>query len=75
MSDSGDVVKAFGDGVREMRQRRGMSQDQLAGLSDLYATYLNEIERGKRNPSLRVVVRILDALECSLEEIIQRPQR
>jgi transcriptional regulator with XRE-family HTH domain len=51
-----------------------MSQDQLAGLSDLDISYVNQIENGKRNPSLVVILRILDALNCSFDDLVEAGQ-
>jgi transcriptional regulator with XRE-family HTH domain len=42
----------FGDRVRELRARKGVSQEALADQAGLHRTYLGGIERGERNPSL-----------------------
>ena len=52
-----DLRVAFGRRVRELRDRLGVSQEQLAERADLHWTYISDVERGKRGPSLDVVGR------------------
>lgn len=63
------VAKALGSRVRELRQRRAWSQEYLAGLADIHRTYLWGIERGVRNPSLRHLAQIADALGVPIAEL------
>lgn len=53
---------AVGRRVRELRAAQGLTQEQLAFESQIDLTYMGGIERGRRNPSLLVIVRIADAL-------------
>ena len=57
-----DVLKAFGDRIREVRLRKGLSQEQLARLAEIDRTYIGGIERGERNLGIKNVWRIADAL-------------
>lgn len=56
--------------MRQLRQARGLTQEQLAVDSRIDLTYVGGIERGKRNPSLDVMVRISEALGVSLVELL-----
>ncbi len=56
----------FGRAVRGQRLRVGLSQEQLARESGLQRTYICDVERGSRNPSLRNMQRIADALGVPL---------
>lgn len=51
--------------LRDLRKARGVAQDQVGTVPQYY---VSEIEHGARNPSWSVVVRILDALDVSVEE-------
>lgn len=51
-----------GSNVLKLRKRRGLSQEELAGDAEIDVTYLRGIERGRRNPSLMVMVRLADCL-------------
>ena len=55
-------TRAFGDAVREARERRGLSQEALGFESELDRTYISGIERGVRNPTLKTILRICRAL-------------
>jgi len=53
-----------------LRLERGLSQEQLAFAAEIDLTYLGGIERGKRNPSLMVIVRIAAALKSSPRDLL-----
>jgi transcriptional regulator with XRE-family HTH domain len=57
-----DVLKAFGERVREIRAQKGLSQEELARLAKIDRTYIGGIERGERNLGIKNVHRIADAL-------------
>lgn len=57
-----DWKALVGANIRKLRVRRKLSQEQLAHDSEIDLTYLGGIERGKRNPSLLVLVRIAGQL-------------
>jgi transcriptional regulator with XRE-family HTH domain len=57
-----DVLKAFGDRVRTIRTRQGLSQEELARRAKIDRTYIGGIERGERNAGIKNVCRIADAL-------------
>ena len=59
----------IGKRIRELRIKKGFSQEKLALLSDLDRTYLPSIENGKRNISITVLERISNALGMTVSEI------
>ncbi|MBM4018020.1 MAG: helix-turn-helix transcriptional regulator [Planctomycetes bacterium] len=63
---------AFGKAVRKRRLALGLSQERLADLSDLHRTYLSDIERGARNPSLASIVRIARALRTTPSSLLEK---
>lgn len=58
--------------MKRLRQARGLTQEEVAFRSDIDLTYLGGIERGKRNPSLLVMVRIAKALTADPLELLKR---
>ena len=60
----------FGAAVRARRQKVGLTQERLAELTDLDPTYISGIERGRRNPSLRNIVKIAHALTTSVAKLV-----
>jgi len=63
------IEKKFGERVRELRQTIGLSQEELAFKIGVHRTYLGGIERGERNPSLKNIDLIANALGISLAEL------
>jgi len=68
MSD--DVRLQLGRAVRSERQRRGLSQEELAERAGLDRTYVSGLERGTRNPSLTTQHKIADALGLPLADLL-----
>jgi transcriptional regulator with XRE-family HTH domain len=56
------VAKALGKRIRQLRQDRGWSQEFLADEAGMHRTYMWGIEQGVRNPSVRHLTQIADAL-------------
>jgi transcriptional regulator with XRE-family HTH domain len=65
------VPKALGRRIRELRKQNGLSQEGLADEAAMHRTYMWGIERGRRNPSLRHLTRIADALGVSLSALFE----
>jgi transcriptional regulator with XRE-family HTH domain len=57
------LAQIFGQNVRRVRQEKGMTLEALADDVGLAYTYVGQIERGQRNPSLAVVERIAKTLD------------
>lgn len=65
-----DWRAVVGRNVRLRRQERGLTQEQLAFEAEIDLTYLGGIERGRRNPSLLVIVRLALALKTSPADLL-----
>ncbi len=59
--------------MRRWRVSRGLTQEQLAGEAAIDLTYVGGIERGKRNPSLTVLVRLSLALGIQPPDLLEIP--
>lgn len=57
-----DVVQLLGANVRHHRKLKGMSQERLALDAGMERSYVSDLERGTRNPSVRALGRLADAL-------------
>jgi len=64
-------AKPFGDRVRKLRLQTGLSQEAFALRCGLDRTYISGIERGRRNPSLRIVRKLATHLGVSMSELFQ----
>ena len=65
------VAKTLGERVRLLRTARGWSQERVAGEAGMHRTYMWGIEQGTRNPSLRHLTRLSDALGVSLKSLFE----
>ncbi|MBN8596052.1 MAG: helix-turn-helix transcriptional regulator [Planctomycetes bacterium] len=66
-----DVLKSFGERVREIRTFKGLSQEELARFAKIDRTYIGGIERGERNAGIKNVWRIADALGVPAAELFR----
>lgn len=57
--------------MRELRVRRGLSQEVLGFRSGLHRNYVGAIERGEINPTFRVLMKLSHGLDFELSEIMQ----
>jgi transcriptional regulator with XRE-family HTH domain len=63
------IQQLFGERVRVLRQEQGLSQEELAYRAGVHRTYLGGIERGERNPALKNIAAMAEALGVSLSEL------
>jgi transcriptional regulator with XRE-family HTH domain len=66
--------QAFGAVVRQLREERGLSQEQLSFACGRHRTYVSLIERGRNSPSLRTLWLLADALGVPPSEMIRRTE-
>ena len=66
----GPVYITFGRAIRELRARRGLSQELLGLHGGLHRNYVGAIERGEINPTLRTMLRLERGLGFTLGEIV-----
>lgn len=69
MEKRDETLAAFGRNVANFRNKRGFSQDKLAEGANLDRTYLSGIERGVRNPGIKVVIKLARVLDVSLDDL------
>ena len=66
-----DVYFEFGKRVAFLRKQKGWSQEDLALESGIATSYLCEVEKGKRNPTLNVINRLAKAFGIKIEELFK----
>jgi transcriptional regulator with XRE-family HTH domain len=57
------LEQAFGRRLQDRRVKLGLSQEELAHQSGLHRTYISQIERGLKSPTLATIYAIASALE------------
>ncbi|MBL4807752.1 MAG: helix-turn-helix transcriptional regulator [Rhodobacteraceae bacterium] len=68
------TIDDFGKRLRELRKHNGFSQEGFALQVDLDRTYIGGIERGERNPGLKVILRIAQTLNVPITDLFQKSQ-
>lgn len=71
MDESLSLLCQVGKRIAYLRKQRHISQLALSIRSGVAKSYLSELERGKRNPTISVLSRLALALHVSLEELFR----
>ena len=61
--------KAFGDNLRRLRHKKGLTQEGLALACGMDRSYIGGVERGERNVSLVNITKIANALDIPVKEL------
>jgi transcriptional regulator with XRE-family HTH domain len=69
-------AELFGTVVRELREARGWTQEELAERANMNASYLGFVERGDNVPTLTIIIQIAEGLRAEpadlLREVMKR---
>lgn len=60
----------FGREIARLRKRLGVSQEELAFRSEVHRTYISQLERGLKSPTLSVILKLSRALKASASRLI-----
>ena len=71
INDILNINYEFGQRVCYLRKLNKISQEELAFRCDINKNYLSDVERGTRNPTLKVVNKIAKGLGITLEELFK----
>ncbi|MFZ4929131.1 helix-turn-helix domain-containing protein [Chryseobacterium sp. Mn2064] len=71
MKKKSEILVKFGDTVRYLRIQKGLSQEQLAHLSDVHRTYVGMIERAEKNVTLTSIQKIASGLGVSIIDLLK----
>lgn len=67
-------AKAFGLTIRGLREERGIAQDAFALLAKVDRSYYGKLERGERQPTLGLMLRIATALGVPASELVAQTE-
>lgn len=70
-----DLVQVFGRNVQDRRKELGLTQEGLESLTGLRRSYISDLERGRRNPTIRALQRLADALQTEPAALVRLPNR
>lgn len=63
------ITERFGQKVKKIREQKKMSQMALAQKAGLDLTTINEIEKGNRDPMLKTIWKIANALDIKISQV------
>jgi len=67
---SSTIIARLGASIQNRRSSLGISQEVLAERADLHRTYISDIERGARNPTLLTIEKLATALGVSTVDLL-----
>ena len=70
-----DFEKIVGRILAKQRQRAGHTQESLAEICELHPTYISQLERGLKNPTLRVFFRLSNAMGISPSALAKKIEK
>ena len=65
------AASLFGERLKKVRRRRGLSQEEVADLAEMHVTNIGKIERGQSNPSLTTIIRVAGVLDYDPGELLR----
>jgi transcriptional regulator with XRE-family HTH domain len=65
------LLQQLGKRIRFLREGKGWSQLTLALASNVNRNYLSDLERGRRNPSVKILQQIAEALLIDLATLLK----
>lgn len=64
-----EIKELIGKRIKELRRKRGLSQEQLSERAEITPNYLSRVERGTENPTLDMFMKLANALEVEMWEM------
>ncbi|MDA8236219.1 MAG: helix-turn-helix transcriptional regulator [Clostridia bacterium] len=65
------ITNQIGQRIRQARSKLGLTQEQLGERANLHYSYIGQVERGTKTPSVQTLDRIAKALNTGLEYILE----
>lgn len=67
-----DAKQMIGARIKDIRNRKGFTQEELAEKININSKYLSSIERGKENPTLNTLIKLSESLDVNLNDIFHQ---
>jgi transcriptional regulator with XRE-family HTH domain len=67
---SDDLTKAFGQNLKAVREREGLTQEDLMRISGVHRTQISKFERGATTPELSTLLVLCSALNVGVAELL-----
>ena len=61
--------------IARLRKRIGLSQEELGFRAEVHRTYISQLERGLKSPTLSVILKVSRALKASASKLVATVER
>lgn len=68
-----EIFRDIGKKIRQIRRKQNLTQEELGEKANLHYSYIGQMERGDKIPSLKTLNRIAKALNVGLDYILEGP--
>jgi transcriptional regulator with XRE-family HTH domain len=65
----------FGKEIARIRKRIGLSQEELGFRAEVHRTYVSQLERGLKSPTLSMILKLSRALKASASRLVATVER
>ena len=65
------IDAAIANVLRKLREKKGLSQEELSFHSELHRTYISQLERGLKSVTVKTLVKITDVLEIDIDDFMK----
>ncbi len=65
------ILVKFGKKIREVRAKRGLSQEALADIANVHRTYIGMVERAEKNITLLNIQKLAKALKIDIRDLFE----
>jgi transcriptional regulator with XRE-family HTH domain len=69
------ILRLLAERIRTLREAKGWTQEQFAERAAMQRSYLGDLELGRRNPSVRTLVKVANAFGVSVPELFEVGRR
>lgn len=69
------ILERLGAKLKELRKTKGLTQEELAAIVQVHATYIGKLEAGKCNLSIKLLFKLSRALDVTLYEVFSFDKR
>lgn len=66
------IQTKFGTAIKELRSKKGVSQERLALDAEIDRTYIGDIEKGTRNVSLEIIEKLCNYFQMPISELFKK---
>jgi transcriptional regulator with XRE-family HTH domain len=66
-----DIRVCLGQNIRRLREAQGWSQEDYADRAGIHRTYVSDIERGRRNPTIIIVDKLAKPLGVEAATLLE----